>query len=79
MQHIPTNCGEIKMFINFKSSNNKNNRLSVAKRIVNSLQESVCNGNANDVMIKIHGLYVYNIVSYFKRIKWILLKKRSGS
>ena len=78
MQHISTNCGEIKMFINFRSSN-KNNRLSVAKRIVNSLQESVCNGNANDVMIKIHGLYVYNIVSYFKRIKWILLEKRSGS
>ena len=37
---------------------NKNNRLSAVKKIVSSLQESVCNFNVDDVMIKIYHLLV---------------------
>ena len=48
------------------------------KRIVNSPQESVYNGNADDVMIKIYRLCVYTII-YFKWIMRILVEKKSGS
>ena len=58
---------------NFKSSSNKKNRLSALKRIVNSLHESVCYANVDDVMIKIYRLRVY-----YSRIKRILLEKKSG-
>ena len=60
---------------NFKSSSNKRNCLSVVKRIVNSPQESVYNGNADDVMIKIYRLCVY-IIIYFKWIMRILVQKK---
>ena len=45
------------------------------KRIVNSPQESVYNGNADDVMIKIYRLCVY-IIIYFKWIMRILVQKK---
>ena len=60
MQHISANSGgNEKCLNNFKSSSNKNNRLSVVKRIVNSLKEAVCNTNFDDVMIKIYCLRMY--------------------
>ena len=51
--------GNEKYLNNFKSSSNKSNRLSAAKGIVNSLQESVCSTIVDDVMIKIYRLSVY--------------------
>ena len=51
--------GNEKYLNNFKSSSNKSNRLSAAKGIVNSLQESVCSTIVDDVMIKIYHLSVY--------------------
>ena len=44
---------------NFKSSSNKNSRLSGVKKIVNSLQESKCDTDVEDVFTKIHDLRVY--------------------
>ena len=51
--------GNEKYLNNFKSSSNKSNRLSAVKGIVNSLQESMCSTNVDDVMIKIYRLSVY--------------------
>lgn len=44
---------------NFKSSSNKNSRLSAVKNVVNSLQEFKCDTDVEDIFIKIHDLLVY--------------------
>ena len=60
MQHIFKNSrGNEKCLNNFKPSINKNNHFSAVKRIVNLLQDSVCNANVDDVMIKMYRLPVY--------------------